>query len=248
VQEVGMTPRKFKTGSSSTKSSHASAVQALERQPSVVLFDLDGTVIDSAPDLAGAANAMREKRGLDPVPYARLRPRVGSGARGMVGAAFEIGPDDVQFEAMRVEFLQTYTRMLLERTRIFESMHGVLDAIEASGLRWGIVTNKHERFTRPIVDGLGITARAVAVVCGDTTPHAKPHPAPLLEAALRAGVQAGDCVYIGDDARDVEAARAAGMPCAAASWGYIDADDDVAGWGADVVLREPNELLAWLSL
>jgi N-acetyl-D-muramate 6-phosphate phosphatase len=243
-----MTLRRPKAGSSSTKPGKASTVQALGRQPSVVLFDLDGTVIDSAPDLAAAANAMRAKRGLDPVAYEHLRPRVGSGARGMVGAAFDIGPDDRQFEAMRVEFLQTYTRMLLERTRIFEAMHGVLDTIEASGLRWGIVTNKHERFTRPIVDGLGITERAVAVVCGDTTPHAKPHPAPLLEAAMRAGVHAADCVYIGDDARDVEAARAAGMPCAAASWGYIDADDDVAQWGADVVLREPNELLTWLAL
>lgn len=220
----------------------------LPRRPAAVLFDLDGTVIDSAPDLAGAANDMRQARGLAPVPYAQLRPRVGSGARGMVGAAFGVGPEDATFEAMRVEFLDRYTQRLLRETTFFPAMVGVLAAIEAASLPWGIVTNKHERFTRPIVDGLGIAQRTKAVVCGDTTPHAKPHPAPLLEAAARLGVAAEACVYVGDDRRDIEAAHAAGMPAAAAAWGYLDANDPVAEWGADIVADTPQALLPWLRL
>jgi N-acetyl-D-muramate 6-phosphate phosphatase len=218
-----------------------SAVQA-------VLFDLDGTVIDSAPDLAGAANAMRTARGLPLVPYSQLRPRVGMGARGMVGAAFGVGPEHDGFDAMRVEFLDRYSAMLLQQTQIFSHMQPVLLALEAHGIAWGIVTNKHQRFTQPIVDGLGLTARAGTVVCGDTTPHAKPHPAPLLEAARRMQKDPVHCIYVGDDRRDVEAGRAAGMRTAAAAWGYIDAADDVTAWGADVVLKDAHQLLSWLEL
>jgi N-acetyl-D-muramate 6-phosphate phosphatase len=242
VQEVAVVTRADRDAAAVRQ---GATFSPLVQPPSVVLFDLDGTVIDSAPDLAGAANTMRTRRGLPLVPYEQLRPRVGSGARGMVGAAFGIGPGDVGFDAMRSEFLDTYTGMLLDRTRIFDAMDTVLATLERRAIAWGIVTNKHERFTHPIVDGLGIRARAVTVVCGDTTPHAKPHPAPLLEAARRAGVDASRCVYVGDDQRDMEAARAAGMPCAVASWGYIDAGEDIAAWGADAVLREPAELLVW---
>ena len=216
--------------------------------PAAVFFDLDGTVIDSAPDLAEAANAMRRDRGLAALPHDVLRPCVGSGARGMVGAAFGIGPEDPRFDAMRVEFLDRYTGMLLDRTSVFSDMEMVLQVLEARRLPWGIVTNKHERFTLPIVSGLGLDRRAAAVVCGDTTPHAKPHPAPLLEAARRAGVDAARCVYIGDDRRDIEAARAAGMRSAAASWGYINHGEVVDDWGADIVLTGPKDLLNWLAL
>ncbi len=216
--------------------------------PAAVFFDLDGTIIDSAPDLAGAANAMRRDRGMEPVDYDYLRPCVGSGARGMVGAAFGVGPDDKDFEAMRTEFLDRYTHMLLDKTRVFGDMEVVLQVLEAHPIPWGIVTNKHQRFTTPIVEGLGLDLRAAAVVCGDTTPHAKPHPAPLLEAARRANVDASRCVYIGDDRRDIEAARAAGMRSAAASWGYIDLGEVVADWGADVVLKDPKDILKWLAL
>lgn len=216
--------------------------------PGAVLFDLDGTVIDSAPDLAGAANAMRTARGMQPLPFERLRPKVGSGARGMVGEALGMQPHHEGFDALRVEFLDLYTTMLLRHTRVFDAMQGVLSAIEARGLPWGIVTNKHQRFTQPIVDGLGLTRRAAVIVCGDTTPHAKPHPAPLLEAARRLGVPALSCVYVGDDARDIEAARAAGMASAAASWGYMEHPDAAVQWGADIVLREPEELLKWAGI
>lgn len=213
-----------------------------------VLFDLDGTLIDSAPDLAGAANRLREQRGLPPVPYAQLRPLVGTGARGMIGGAFGIGPGDAGFEALRDEFLAIYERSLLQQTAVFTEMVPVLQALEAAGLPWGIVTNKAERFTHPVVQGLGLDRRAGAVVCGDTTPHAKPHPAPLLEAARRIGMAPEACVYVGDDLRDVQAGRAAGMATLAAAWGYLGQGEAIEAWGADDLLDSPSQLLKWLRL
>lgn len=214
----------------------------------VVLFDLDGTLIDSAPDLVAAANAMRQDRGLEPLAYAALRPMVGAGARGMVGAAFGTRPDDAGFEALREEFLDRYATGLLERTAVFAAMAPVLDRLEAGGWRWGIVTNKAERFTQPLVDGLGLRSRAAVVISGDTTPHSKPHPAPLLEAARRVGVAAAQCLYVGDDERDVQAGHAAGMVTLAAAWGYLGQGEPIERWGAHAVLTEPGELLHWLHL
>lgn len=218
------------------------------RRVQAVLFDLDGTLIDSAPDLAGAVNALRERKGLAAVPYARLRPMVGTGARGMIGAAFGLQPGDAGFDDLRDEFLDLYEQNLLRHTRVFEQMVPVLDALDAAGLRWGIVTNKAERFTLPVVQGLGLHLRAGAVVCGDTTPHAKPHPAPLLEAARRIGCDAAACVYVGDDLRDVQAGRAAGMATLAAAWGYLGQGEAIDAWGADGLIDIPGELLKWLNL
>ncbi len=218
-------------------------------QPSrLVLFDLDGTLIDSAPDLAAAANAMRMARGLDPLEIETLRPMVGAGARGMVGLALGVKPGDEGFAALRDEFLERYAARLLDLTVVFEAMHPVLDALEGAGVRWGIVTNKAERFTHPVVSGLGLQSRAAAVVCGDTTPHSKPHPAPLLEAARRAGFEAAHSVYIGDDLRDVQAGRAAGMATLAAAWGYLGQGEPIEAWGADAVLERPQSLLHWLGM
>jgi phosphoglycolate phosphatase len=214
----------------------------------LVLFDLDGTLIDSAPDLAGAANAMRVARGLAPMPVDALRPMVGAGARGMVGLALGVRPDEADYDALRTEFLDRYERSLLERTAVFAAMAPILDRLDASAQRWGIVTNKAERFTHPIVAGLGLYSRAAVVICGDTTPHSKPHPAPLLEAARRVGMPAERCVYVGDDARDVQAGRAAGMATLAAAWGYLGQGDPVEAWGADAVLADPGALLHWLGL
>ena len=214
----------------------------------VLLFDLDGTLIDSAPDLAGAANDLRTRHGLAPLPHDALRPMVGSGARGMVGVAFGVTPDDLRFAELRDAFLARYAERLLDQTQVFAAMAPVLDALDAAGLRWGIVTNKAMRFTAPLVDGLGLSARAAVVIAGDSTPHAKPHPAPLLEAARRIGVASAACIYIGDDQRDIVAGRAAGMATLAAAWGYLGQGEAVHAWGADGVLSSPAELLQWLEL
>jgi 2-phosphoglycolate phosphatase len=213
-----------------------------------VLFDLDGTLIDSAPDLAGAANDLRVQHGLPPHPFAALRPMVGAGARGMVGAAFGVKPGDTQFEALRDAFLARYAERLLERTQVFDAVQPVLQALESAGVRWGIVTNKAARFTEPIVDGLALRVRMSALVCGDTTPHAKPHPAPLLEAASQLGLQPARCAYVGDDLRDVVAGRAAGMATLIASWGYLGDGPPMHEWGADAILGTPAELLNWLGV
>ena len=217
------------------------------RRP-LLLFDLDGTLIDSAPDLAGAANDLRAVHGLPPLPHGDLRPMVGSGARGMVGVAFGVLPADDRFAELRDAFLARYAERLLHNTRIFDAVLPVLDALDTAGLRWGIVTNKAMRFTAPLVDSLGLRARAAVVIAGDTTPHAKPHPAPLLEAARQAGVAPGACAYIGDDHRDIIAGQAAGMATLAAGWGYLGQGEPVQAWGADRVLSTPAELLQWLEL
>ena len=214
----------------------------------LVLFDLDGTLIDSAPDLAAAANAMRAARSLAPLPLAALRPMVGAGARGMVALALGAQPGDAGFDALRQEFLERYQSALLTHTAVFADMAPVLDRLDAEGRRWGIVTNKAARYTQPVVEGLRLHARAAVVISGDTTPHSKPHPEPLLEAARRVGVDAALCVYIGDDHRDILAGRAAGMTTLAAAWGYLGHGEPIDAWGAHAVLSEPAALLQWLQL
>ena len=172
---------------------------------------------------------------------------VGAGARGMVGAAFGIAPEDDAFADLRDAFLARYQRDLLTLTRVFEDMLPVLDWLEAVGLPWGIVTNKAERFAMPVVEGLGLAMRARALICGDTTAHAKPHPGPLLEAARRCGVDASACAYVGDDLRDIVAGRAAGMATLAAAWGYLGQGESIDAWGADHVMETPKDLLNWLQ-
>ena len=213
-----------------------------------VLFDLDGTLIDSAPDLAGAANDLRAQHGLDAMPYEALRPMVGSGARGMVGAAFGVAPGDAGFESLRDRFLAIYEARMLQSTVVFPSAQTVLDALEARALPWGIVTNKATRFADPVVRGLGLHARAAVLIAGDTTPYAKPHPEPLLEAARRLGLAPERCVYVGDDHRDVLSGRRAGMRTLAARWGYLGRGEQIEDWGADAILDAPGALLNWLEL
>ncbi|WP_077037555.1 HAD-IA family hydrolase [Pelomonas sp. KK5] len=209
-----------------------------------VLFDLDGTLIDSAPDLAGAANDMRAARGLAPVAYELLRERCGSGARGMLGGAFDVAPGDERFEPLKHEFLDLYEARMLRHTRVFDEVAVLLQDLT---LPWGIVTNKAERFALPIAAALGLH-RAAAVVGGDTTGHTKPHPAPLLEAARRLGVEPARCLYVGDDERDVTAGRAAGMATAAVRWGYVGHGKPIEAWGADFLLSVPGELLKLLRV
>ena len=213
-----------------------------------VLFDLDGTLIDSAPDLAGAGNDMRAARGLAPYPLEHFRPMVGAGARGMIARAFDVGPQDEGFAALRDEFLQRYESRMTRETCVFASMLPVLDALHASAVPWGIVTNKIARFSEPLVRALGLTPTAATLVCGDTTPHAKPHPEPLLEAARRLGVMPAHCVYVGDDVRDVQAGRAAGMATIAVRWGYLGAGESIEDWGADHIAPTPTDLLKLLGM
>lgn len=220
---------------------------ALRQRLDAVLFDLDGTLIDSAPDLAGACNEMRVERGLEPMPYEALRRMVGSGARGMVGAAFGLAPEDSGYLALRDEFLARYEARMTRETRVFAAMEPVLRRLEGSSLPWGIVTNKATRFAVPLVAALGLAGRTTALVCGDTVAHAKPHPAPLLEAARRMGVAPARCAYVGDDRRDVDAGRAAEMITIVAAWGYLGAGEAPDAWGADHLVDTPGELAALID-
>jgi len=213
-----------------------------------VLFDLDGTLVDSAPDLAGAANDMRSARGLEPLSYADLRRLAGSGARGMLARAFDVAPGQSGYEALRDEFHDRYEERMLRETALFASALQLLDGLEQRGLAWGIVTNKALRFASPLASALGLWPRARVLVAGDSTPHTKPHPAPLLEAARRLSLPVACCTYVGDDHRDMHAARAAGMGAIAAAWGYLGEGAQPHDWGADAVLVEPSALLQYLKV
>jgi phosphoglycolate phosphatase len=213
-----------------------------------VLFDLDGTLVDSAPDLAGAVNEMRIDRALPPLPLRELRPHAGSGARGMLGRALSAVPSQPGYEALRDEFHARYEIRMLRLTRLFDAVVPVLEALRERSLPWGIVTNKSMRFAQPMALSLGLLPHAATLVGGDSTSHTKPHPEPLLEAARRLGLPPGACVYVGDDARDVSAGLAAGMVTLAAAWGYLGAQARVADWGAHGVLDHPGALLTWLDL
>ena len=212
-----------------------------------VLFDLDGTLIDSAPDLGWAADLMRTSRGLPSLPLAQYRPMAGAGARGMLSVAFGITPQDPQFDALREEFFGNYERCMTERTYAFDGVAEMIASLQAAGLRWGVVTNKSKRFTEPLTRGMPLFSSAGAIVSGDTTPHAKPHPAPLLEAAQRLGVAPAHCLYVGDDERDIQAGHAAGMGTVAADYGYLGEIADTSSWGAHARIKSPQALLQLLA-
>jgi phosphoglycolate phosphatase len=211
-----------------------------------VLFDLDGTLADSAGDLAIALNRIREARGLPAVAPADLRPYASSGARGLLHRGMGITTEHPEYTALREAFLANYAACLAQTTTLFDGMEETLRAIETRGLRWGIVTNKFARFTAAVVAALGLAERAAVVVSGDTTPHAKPHPAPLLHAAQALRVEPRACVYVGDDLRDVEAGNAAGMATLVASYGYIGVGGDPSRWPARGWIARPVDLLDWL--
>lgn len=214
-----------------------------ERPVHAVLFDLDGTLVDSALDLGGAGNDLRERRSLPPLPLEVFRPLTGTGARGMLRVALGTTPEDADFEALKDEYLAIYATRLTRLTRVFDAMAPVLDALDAAALPWGIVTNKHSRFAEPVVAGTGLATRSRVLVCGDTTARAKPFPDPLLEAARRLAVDPAHCLYVGDDLRDIQAGRAAGMGTVAAAWGYLGDGEPIEAWGADHLARTPAGLL-----
>lgn len=217
-------------------------------QIEAVLFDLDGTLIDSAPDLGAAADKMRTDRGLPSLPLADYRPMAGAGARGMLGVAFGLTPEHSDFGALKEEFFANYEACMTERTYAFDGVDELIARISGAGLKWGVVTNKSARFTLPLTRRMPLFVTAQTIISGDTTPHAKPHPAPLLEAARQLDVEPGRCVYVGDDERDIVAGRAAGMPTVAAAYGYLGATADTQGWQADATIVSPAALLNLLRM
>ncbi len=211
------------------------------RFPAVALFDLDGTLLDSAPDMLATVNAMRATRGIAPMSLDALRPYVSRGARAMSSVAFPDWDADTVAAAVP-EFLQVYAGELGKHGGAFDGIGMMLDALEAAGTRWGIVTNKPEGLARDLLPGLGWHARHGVLIGGDTLAERKPHPLPLLHAAEVMGVASADCVYVGDDARDIASARAAGMRSVVALWGYRVPGDDPAEWGGDLLVDRPVEL------
>ena len=208
-----------------------------------VLFDLDGTLVDSAPDLLAAVNAVLADAGRTPLELATLRPVVSKGARAMLMLAFA-DDDAVQREARLPSMLAYYAKAIARHTRPFVGIESLLARIEGAGKRWGIVTNKSAVLARTVVAAMGWSERCGVLVGGDTLPVSKPDPAPLLHACMQVRIDPSRCVYVGDDERDIQAARAAVMPSAAALWGYRAADDDAHAWGADIVIAHPDELFA----
>ncbi len=212
-----------------------------------VLFDLDGTLVDTAPDLGHALNLQRARHGLPPLADEVIRPQASHGARGLLGLGFDLHPEDSRFGPMRDEFLQLYADNICLHSRPFPGIPELLDALERRGLAWGVVTNKPARFTEPLMSVLDLAERATCIVSGDTCPQPKPHPAPMLAAAELCGATPGECLYLGDAERDIQAARAACMPALVAVWGYLGAADEPHTWGAHAQIRHPLETLDYLA-
>ena len=208
-----------------------------------VFFDLDGTLADTAPDLVAAANQLLFARNLSPKQYEVLRPCASAGARGLIGGAFGIDTDHPDFIPLRDEFFANYEKALLVNSVLFEGVDHLLNELDSASLPWGIVTNKSERFTHPLTELMGLRQRAAATVSGDTTPHSKPHPEPILHAARVANIDPNQSVYVGDDIRDIVAGKAAGMKTIAAAYGYCGCEEPPEAWGADYLVRHPRELL-----
>lgn len=211
--------------------------------PDAVLFDLDGTLADTAPDLGGALNQLLREQGRDPLPMDRLRPHVSSGARGMIGVGLGITPVDPGYFDLQQRFLAIYQDGLCVGTRLFEGMAEHLDELEARGIPWGIVTNKSQRFAIPLMEGLGLRQRCACIVCGDSSRRSKPHAHPMQLASAVIGIATKACIYVGDDERDVISGRAVGMTTVVAAWGYLGNDNPPATWGADAIVVSPQEIL-----
>lgn len=211
-----------------------------------MLFDLDGTLADTAPDLGFALNRQREIHRLPALPLQAIRPYVSQGGRGLMKIGFDLTPEDADFISMREEFLDLYAKRLCHETRLFPGIAELLCELEKRGLPWGVVTNKIERFTLPLLEKLQLAGRAACIVSGDTCSNFKPHPEPLLHASREMGIPAGDCVYVGDDERDVQAARAAKMQVVVVLYGYLVNGAQPESWGADALINTPQELLRYL--
>ena len=215
-------------------------------QVRAVRFDLDGTLIDSAPDLGAAVDKMRLDRGLPSLPSERYRSVAGAGARGLLGVAFGMTPEHAQYDAMREEFCVNYERCMTQNTFAFAGVPELIADLLALDLPWGVVTNKASRFADPLTRAMPLFASARTVISGDSTPYSKPHPEPLLEAARRLGIDPAHCLYVGDDERDIVAGLAAGMGTVVATYGYLGLEADPTRWGAHAVIKSPGALLQLL--
>jgi phosphoglycolate phosphatase len=223
-----------------------SAAPAADLRIRLVLFDLDGTLVDTADDLAAAVNRCQDGRGLPLTPPPELRPWTSHGARGLIRRAFGLEPADAGYDELRTEFLDHYERALCVHSRLYDGVAQTLQAIEASNRQWGVVTNKPARFTRPLLRALDLERRAACVVSGDTAARPKPDPAPILCALTECRCDPGASIYVGDDLRDIQAGRAAGVGTVAAAYGYSASLADVNQWQADLVIQKPQDLLRWL--
>jgi 2-phosphoglycolate phosphatase len=208
----------------------------------LILFDFDGTLADTAPDLGAAANRQRTRAGLEPLPLEVLRPYSSAGARGLLRCALNLMPTDETYEAHRVQFLKDYEAAMTVDTCLFDGVPELLAQIKNEGMAWGIVTNKATYLATPIVTALGLAQDCAVLVCGDTTAHSKPHPLPLLHAAQQAGYDVERCLYVGDDLRDIQAAQAAGMPSIAAAYGYCGPEHPPETWQADHCAYSAREM------
>lgn len=211
-----------------------------------VLFDLDGTLLDTAPDMALALNIQREHHDLPPLPYSEIRPYVSHGALAMLRIGFAIGADDKNFQGMREQYLQIYSENIAVKTQLFEGLESILQQLEKRSIKWGVATNKPEFLTQPLLQQLKLDTRASTVISGDTIEPRKPNPAPLFAACKEAELIPSQCIYVGDAERDIAAGRGAGMKTVLANWGYITPEDDTQTWEADVVIETPKELLKLL--
>lgn len=211
-----------------------------------VLFDLDGTLLDTAPDMALALNIQRELHNLPPLPFSEIRPYVSHGALAMLRIGFAIGADDKNFQGMREQYLQIYSENIAIKTQLFDGLEDVLLQLEKRSLKWGIVTNKPEFLTKPLLQQLKLDRKASTVISGDTIEPRKPNPAPLFAACKEAKLIPSQCIYVGDARRDIAAGRGAGMKTVLANWGYISPEDNTQQWGADIAIDSPIELLELL--
>lgn len=216
--------------------------------PSLILFDLDGTLVDTAPNLGLALNLQRQRHGLNVLPEATIRPYASHGSKGLLSVGFDLTPEDASFNQMREEYLVLYEEVFLTDSRLFDGMETVLNTLASRGISWGIVTNKPRQFTQPLVARMGLDKTAACVVCGDDAPQPKPHPATLFMACEQAGMAPKDAWYVGDAERDIEAGRAAGMPTVVALYGYLSQDDKPNEWGANFNIHHPMDLLYLLKL
>ena len=210
---------------------------------STVLFDLDGTLLDTAPDLAAALNATLQLNGREALPFEHIRPVVSHGGRALIELGFGIDPQHAEFEPLRKQLLDLYEANIAVHTSLFPGMADVLEELEHRGIRWGVVTNKPGWLTEPLLDALDLSSRASCVVSGDTLKERKPHPAPLLHACALAGCQPADTMYVGDAERDIEAGRNAGMHTLVALFGYLMEHDRPEDWGADALIKQPSDIL-----